>query len=443
MWPDRADAALEIIEKGGVSYIAFDTMAEMTLPGLQKQRLDNPGKGYTDVRRASAEILPACLRHGVKMITNAGGANPEAAWHIALEQARLRGLKGARIAVITGDDTVGEATLRRVRELQAKGASLAHADTGAPLESVLDRVIAMSVYLGHEPITQALALGAGLVVTGRHTDSAMWLAPAAHEFGWPADGWDLMARGIVVGHLMECSGHVTGGNFSFWQEVPHPERLGFPIAEVYENGDAIITKVEGSGGLVSLRTCREQLLYEIHDPANYYTPDVVADFTTLRLEQVGPDRVRVSGASGKRRPDTLKACLAYRDGYFAEGFTFYAWPGALAKARRAAETLAKRYERLGLRFESLRIDLAGVNALHGPLAPEPECELNEVAVRVAAKGPREGDILAAMREIYAMDLSGPAAAAGAFHAGPREMIALWPTRVPRGEIAPGIRVEQV
>ena len=443
MWPDRSDAAIEIIEKGNVGYISFDTMAEMTLPGMQKLRFDDPEKGYTDIRRTANDIMPHCVLNKVGLISNCGGANPMSAGKIAIDVANKLGLHGTRIATVSGDDTTGEECLARIKELKSKGISLDHLDTGEKLESIEDRIIAMSVYLGAEPIAEALEQGAQIVITGRHTDSAMWLAPACYEFGWALTDWDRLAAAVIVGHLAECSGHITGGNFSFWQEVPDPAHLGFPIVEVYENGEAIITKVEGSGGVVSEATCKEQLLYELHDPANYMTPDVVANVTGLKFEQVGKDRVKLSGIKGKPRPATLKACIGYRDGYVGQAFAFYAWPRAVAKARRAEEILRGRFQMMGIEADEIRFDYIGVNSLHGSLSPEPEVELNEVGLRVAVKSPEESNVMKVIRDIYALDLSGPAAQTGVFHLPPREMIAMWPTLIPREEIQHEMMVTEI
>jgi len=441
MWPDLLDPAIEVIEKGNVGYISFDTMAEATLPGMQKFRFDHPEKGYTDIRRTANDIMPVCFKNGVRLISNCGGANPEAAGRIAIDAATRMGLHGIKIATISGDDTTGNECLTRIRELRAKGVSLQHIDTGEELDSIEDRIIALSVYLGAEPIVGVLEQGAQIIITGRHTDSAMWLAPACYEFGWDVRDWDSLAAGVIIGHLMECSGHITGGNFSFWDKVPDLEHIGFPIAEVSENGEAIITKVEGSGGMVSVVTCSEQLLYELHDPANYFSPDVIADVTNLRFEQVGKDQVKVSGIKGKPRPDTLKACIAYRDGYVGEVFAFYAWPRALAKARKTEEIMRERFQMMGLEANEIRFDYIGFNSLHGPLSPQ--VEPNEVGLRIAIKAPREPDITRAIRDVYALDLSGTAAQTGVFHVAPREMIALWPTLVPREEVQPELKVTEI
>jgi hypothetical protein len=377
------------------------------------------------------------------LISNCGGANPLSAGRIAIDTASKLGLRGIRVATISGDDTTGEECLTRIHELRAKGISLRHLDTGEELGSIEDRIIAMNVYLGAEPIVEALEQDAQIVITGRHTDSAMWLAPASYEFGWHPTDWDRLAAGVIIGHLVECSGQITGGYFSFWKEVPDPARLGFPIVEVYENGEAIITKVAGSGGVVSEATCKEQLLYELHDPSSYMTPDVVADVTGLRFEEVGKDRVKVSGVKGKPRPGTLKASIGYRDGYVGQAFAFYAWPEALAKARRAAEILQERFRIMGIEADEIRFDYIGVNSLHGPLSPEPEVEPSEVGLRMAIKSPKESDVRKAIRDVYALDVSGPAGQTGVFHLPPTEMIAMWPTLIPREAIQHDVMITEI
>jgi hypothetical protein len=443
MWPDRLDAALEVITRGNIAYISFDTMAEATLPGMQKLRFENPEKGYTDIHRTTNYIMPICVENGVRLISNCGGANPLSAGKIASVTATDLGLCGTKIATVVGDDTTGEQCLARIAELRGKGVRLNHLDTGEELDSIKGRIIAMNVYLGAAPIVEALNQGAQIVITGRHTDSAMWLAPACYEFGWNWNDWDRLAAGVIVGHLMECSGHVTGGNFSYWQEVPDPARLGFPIAELYENGEAIITKLEGSGGMVSEATCKEQLVYELHDPSHYVTPDAIVDVTNLRFEQVGKDRVKFSGVKGRPKPETLKACIGYRDGYIGQVLAFYAWPEALAKARRAEEILRERFQMRALEVDDIKFDYIGFNSLHGTLSPEPEFELNEVCLRTTIKSPRESDIAEVIREVYALDLSGPAAQTGVVHLPTREMIAMWPTLIPREEIKHEVFIAEI
>lgn len=429
------EPAVELVEKGELTHIAFDSLGEITIADLLRRKGEDATKGYADVSRLMRAMLPRCAPRGVKILTNSGGVNPQAALERAVRMARDGGLwKGAQFAAVVGEDAAGEAALGRIAQLRAKGIGLENIDTGQPLEAIADRIIGISFYLGASPIVEALEGGAQVVVTGRHTDHALWLAPMMHEFGWRQDDWDLLAAGTVVAHLLECTGQVTGGGFSDWRTVEGLDRLGYPLAEVYENGEALITKVPGSGGMVTLATCKEQLLYEVGDPANYLTPDVIADFTTVRLAQVGQDRVKVWDTRGRRPPDTLKALIAYRDGYLAEGYATFAWPEALAKAQRAEEVLRGRLAVAKVNLDELRTDIVGVNALLGPLAPPLAAEPNEVMLRVAAKGRSEAEVARLQQEFYPLYLGGPAGATGFVLPLPRPIVGVWPTLVPREEI---------
>ncbi|HEY8495590.1 MAG TPA: acyclic terpene utilization AtuA family protein, partial [Limnochordales bacterium] len=290
---DIIEPAVDLAEKSDVQYLCFDCLAELTLAILQKDRQRDPSLGYTkDVTTTARALLPYVKRKGIKLITNAGGLNPEGARREMVRIAQELGLQGLRIAIATGDDILG-----RLDELQAAGVDLSDRETGQPLDAIRDRLLFANAYLGAQPIVQALRQGADVVITGRTTDTAQFLAPLIYELGWAADDWDRLAQGLVLGHLMECSGQVTGGNFSGdWWNVPDLDRIGYPLAEVREDGSFILTKAPGTGGTVSVDTVREQFLYEIHDPTTYVTPDAVADLTAVRIEQAGPDRVRVSGA---------------------------------------------------------------------------------------------------------------------------------------------------
>lgn len=430
--------AIDVALKGDVKYISFDCLAELTLAILEKGRKKDPAQGYTkDVVPTMRNLLPICVPRGIRLITNAGGINPPGAARAVANVARELGFKGLRIATVTGDDIFGQ-----LEELRSKGISLRDKDSGDEFEAVSDRLLFASVYLGAQPIVEALRQGADVVITGRTTDTAQFLGPLIYELGWGEDDWDRLAAGIVVGHIMECSGQVTGGNFSkAWQEVPDLGNIGYPVAEVYENGDAIITKPEGTGGRVSVDTVKEQFLYEIHDPRAYITPDVIVDFTTVRLEEAGPDRVLVSGTRGRPRPETLKAVMGYSDGYMGEGYISFSWPDALAKARRAEQIIRRRLEMLGMEAEEIIAEYIGVNSLHGALSPEPNYELNEVRLRMAARCQSRAEAEKLAREFPPLLLSGPpTASAVAGTPAPRELIGLWSTLVPRDEIEPRIRV---
>lgn len=434
---------LDVARRGGVKYIAFDTLAELTLAILQKGRKRDPESGYTrDVLPMMRNLLPICREQGIRLVTNAGGINPPAAARAVAQVTRDLGIP-LRIACVTGDNVVD-----RLGELAAKGVAFADKETGAALGDVRERVLFASVYLGARPIKEALDRGADVVITGRTTDTAQFLGPVLHEFRWREDDWDRLAQGIMLGHIMECSGQATGGNFTGWRDVPEPWRIGFPVAEVGEDGSFVVTKPPGTGGLVNEATVTEQLLYEIHDPSAYITPDVVCDLTTTRVEQVGPDRVRVSGTTGRPAPRTLKALLGYSDGWAGEGAVTYSWPDALAKAQRSEEIIRRRLAMQGVEPEEIHVEYIGLNSLWGALAqvpPDPD-SLNEVRLRVAIRSRRREDCEVLAREFPPLYLSGPMAAA-AIHgiSSPRELMGLWSALVPREEIEPfvGVTIEEV
>lgn len=435
---DTVTAAVDMAGLGEVRYIAFDALAELTLAILQKDRQRDPGLGYTrDLPLAMRLLLPLCREKGIRLITNAGGLNPTGAAAEVARVARGLGLRGLRVATVTGDDL-----LDRIDSLRAGGVDFSHAETGAAFESVADRLVFACAYLGARPVVEALEQGADVVVTGRVADSALFLAPAVFELGWPWDGWDRLASGTVMGHLLECSGQATGGNFGGdWQAVPEPWRLGYPLAEVHENGEFIVSKPPGTGGMVSFDTVREQLLYEVHDPSCYIAPDVIADFTAVRLQDLGGDRVLVQGAAGRARPERLKGMLGYHEGWVGEGRIGYCWPDALAKARLAEQILRHRFEIAGVRYQEIRAEYQGIDSLHGPLSPDPEGDLNEVYLRVAVRTRTQEDAARATREFPYLGLNGPPGIGG--YGGitpPRELLGVWPVLIPRDLVEPSVRV---
>lgn len=426
------------IERGNVRYVASDHLAELTLAILQKDRQRDPNLGYTrDLVPMLAELLPLALPRGVKFILNAGGLNPMAARETLLAALKKFGVK-LKVGVVLGDSL-----LERLDELQTMGVSLAHMDTGEDIATVRERLLFASAYLGARPLVEALDAGADIVLTGRVADAALFLAPMMHEFRWRWDDWDKLAQGIVVGHLMECSGQATGGNFGGdWRSIPDLAHIGYPIAEVYENGDAIITKAPGTGGRVNFDTLREQLLYEVHDPAHYLTPDVDVDMTTLRMEEVGPDQVRVSGATGRPAPATLKIVAGYEDGYMGQAMLGYAWPDALPKAQLAAEIVQQQMKETGLQAEEVLVEFIGYNSIHGPLADPTYAEnLNEVYLRIAVRCKDRREAARLGRLLTPLGLSGPPFIGGAGGImEPRGLLGIWPTLAPRGVIEEYVRV---
>jgi len=426
------------IERGDVQYIASDHLAELTLAILQKDRQRDADLGYTrDLVPLLLELLPLALPRGIKFVLNAGGLNPLGARRVLLKALKEAGVS-LRIGVVLGDSV-----LERLDELQEAGVSLAHMDTNEDLERVRQRLLFASAYLGARPIVEALDAGADIVLTGRVADAALFLAPMVHELGWRWDEWDKLAQGIVVGHLLECSGQATGGNFGGdWQAIPDLAHIGYPIAEVREDGEALITKAPGTGGRVSFDTLREQLLYEVHDPARYLTPDVQVDLTTLHMQEVGPDMVRVWGTRGQPAPETLKIVAGYSDGVMGQAMLGYAWPDALAKAQAAARIIQQQMQEIGLRAEEVLIEYLGYNSIHGPLAAQRGADdLNEVYLRVAVRCADRQEAARLGRLFPPLALSGPPFIGGAGGMlEPRGLLGIWPTLAPRALIEEYIRV---
>ncbi|RAP74323.1 acyclic terpene utilization AtuA family protein [Paenibacillus montanisoli] len=436
---DSVLPALETARRGQVQYLCFDSLAELTLAILQKDRQRDAARGYAaDIGAAMRKLLPIAREKGIRIITNAGGMNPLGAMRETERIARELGLTGLRIAVVTGDDVRAD-----IPELIEQGAALRHMEDGRSIGEIEERIVFANAYLGAGPIVNALSQGADVILTGRTTDSALFLAPLIHEFGIQPDDWGRLAQGVLMGHLLECSGQASGGNYSGdWQQVESLEEIGFPIAEVCEDGTFIVTKAEGTGGLVSVHTVKEQLLYEIHDPAAYVTPDVVLDLTEVRLQDAGSNRVHVSGAKGKPRPETLKVVMGYSDGWLGQAIWGYSWPDALAKAQAADRIIRKQMERGGLLYDDIRTDYLGYNSLHGPLAKLPDEEtLNEVYLRIAVRTKSKDEAARLGRLVPPLMLSGPPAM-GAFLGlmKPRELLGMWSSLVPRGLIESRVQV---
>ncbi len=440
-WGDRLDAPIVMVARGEVQYIAFDYLAELTLSIMQRQKQADPARGYaTDFVSLCQRILPACRAKGIRLLSSAGGVNPRACLQRVLEVATGLGLNGLRVAAVLGDDI-----LDRLEGLRAQGVSLANMETGQPFDAIRGRVTCANVYLGAPPLVEGLRQGADVIVTGRNTDTSLFMAPMIHELGWPPDDWDRLAAGIVVGHIMECGGQACGGNFGGddWRRFPALDRVGFPICEVFEDGRAIITKPKGTGGRVSSATVKEELLYELGDPRNYIEPDGVADFTTVRVEDVGRDRVRVWGARGRPAPERLKVSMAYQDGFMAAGQICYSWPDAVAKAKAAEQILRRRFKAVGLKARELRFDLVGLNAIHGPVGgrvPEPD----EVMLRVAVRADTKAEAEKIGPEIPCLVTLGPPTGTGyGGRARAHEVLAYWPTLIPREAVKPEVVVEEV
>ncbi len=426
------------IERGNVQYVASDHLAELTLAILQKDRQRDPNLGYTrDFAPMLLDLLPLAIPRGVKFILNAGGLNPMAAREVLLNALQKFGIK-LKVGVVLGDSV-----LEHLDELHEAGVSLAHMDTGASIAMVRDRLLFASAYLGARPLVEALDAGADIVLTGRVADAALFLAPMIHAFGWRWDDWDRLAQGIVVGHLLECSGQATGGNFGGdWRSIPDLAHIGYPVAEVWENGDAVITKAPGTGGRVNFDTLREQLVYEVHDPQHYVTPDVDVDMTTVHLEEIAPDEVRVTGATGRPAPEMFKIVAGYEDGVMGQAMIGYAWPDALAKAQAAAQIIQQQMVEVGMKTEEIVVEYIGLNSIHGPLADLTHAkDLNEVYLRIAVRCADKKEAAKLGRFFPPLALSGPPFIGGAGGMiEPRGLLGIWPTLAPRSIIEEYVRV---
>jgi hypothetical protein len=421
---DRIPPALELAEKGQLGYLVFECLAERTIALAQLERSKDRDAGF-DLMLASRmrAVLPACLAHGTRIISNMGAANPLQAGHAVLAVARELGLPQIKVAVVMGDDVL--ATLTQT------GLALPVLESTQTLADLQPQLVSANAYLGAEALLPALQTDAHVIITGRVADPALFLAPLMHHFGWAQDDWPRLGKGVLVGHLLECAAQITGGYFADpgFKDVPNMARLGYPLAEVSATGDAVITKIDGSGGCVTVATCTEQLLYEIENPARYLQPDVVADFSQVQLTQLGPDRVQVTGGSGYPRPDSLKVTLGYRDGFIGEGQMSYAGPGAMARGQLALDLVRQRLADAGDGKLEGRFDLIGVNAIFGSSAT-PAHNPSEVRARVALRVPTLQQAQHVAHEVEALYLNGPAGGGGATRSV-REVIAAASVLMPR------------
>jgi hypothetical protein len=428
---DRIEPAIELAEMGDIQYLVFECLGERTVALAQQARMKNPDGGYDPLlEERMRAVLPVCAAKGIKIVTNMGAANPEAAARKTAEIAKSLGLSALKIAAVVGDDVLDA----------CKDGDLPIMEFNGTIRQLGNRLLSANAYLGAEPMAQALTSGADIVITGRASDPALFLAPMIHAFGWAMDDWNLLGQGTVAGHLLECAGQITGGYFADpgYKDVPDLARLGFPIGEVGEDGSLVITKVAGSGGAVTARTCKEQLLYEVHDPKKYFQPDVVADFSQVNVEEIGPDRVRVSGGRGTQRTDTLKISVGYVDSYIGEGQISYAGPGALARGRLALEIVRERLKLTGVAASELRFELVGVDALHGPEIAARANEPYEVRVRVSGRTENLREAIRIGNEVETLYTNGPAAGGGAWKSA-RDVIAVASVLLPRELAKPQIR----
>ncbi len=440
-WGDWLEAPVRQVQGGPIDYLVMDYLAEVTMSILQKQRTRDPRAGYArDFVPLMGRILPDLVSKGIRVTSNAGGVNPRGCAEAVLDTARRLGLQGKlRVGLVTGDDLLPD-----LDRLLAAGHELRDMETGRPLADIRDRILSANAYLGMRPMVEALGRGAQVVITGRVTDTGLTLAPMFHEFGWRPDDWDKVATGTVAGHILECGAQSSGGNLlKDWRSVKGLADPGFPIVEAAEDGSFTVTKHPGTGGVVSVASVTEQLVYEMGDPKAYITPDGVADFTTIQLAQAGKDRVRVRGIRGGPKTPMLKVSIAYFYGYKAVGTLVYSWPDAYDKARAADRILRARLDALGLEFEQVLTEYVGVDATHGRLAGPAAPDAPEVQLRVGVRAREKPPVERFTREVAPLVLTGPPSVTGFAGGRPQveEVVAYWPALIDRTAVEPGVRVE--
>lgn len=439
-WGDLLTAPVDQVRNGPIDYLMLDYLAEVTMSIVQKQRQRDPNAGYArDFVSLMREILPDCVEKNIRVLSNAGGVNVEGCAAAIKDTSRELGLSGkVKIGVVTGDDI-----LPRLDEFAEKGVEIKNMETGEPLADIRDKVQSANVYLGASGLVEALGKGAQVVVGGRLTDTGLTLAPLMHEFGWKFNQWDLISAGTIAGHIIECGAQASGGNCQYeWDSIPDLASVGFPIVEASANGEFVVTKHAGTGGRVNVQSVKEQLLYEMGDPKAYITPDVVADFSSIHLEDAGRDRVRVFGIKGKPNTDFYKVSVAYSHGWKAVGTLVYAWPDAYRKAQAAEKILRERLDRLELKFDVILTEFVGVNATHGHLAGDPSPDIPEVQLRFGVRGPNKADVERFTKEIAPLILTGPPAVTGFAGGRPKveEIMAYFPALIPKNLIETKVEI---
>ena len=441
-WGDSLQAPIDLVRRGPIDYLTLDYLAEVTMSIMQKARARDPKAGYArDFVAMVEEVLPELAAKGVKVVANAGGVNPEACLAAVADAVSRRGLAGKfNVGIVAGDDIMG-----RLDQYLECGIELRNLDTGAPLAAVRNLVRSANVYFGGRSIADALDRGAQIVITGRCTDTGLTLGPMIHEFQWAPDDWDKLAAGTIAGHTIECGAQCTGGNCLVdWETIPDMADIGYPIVEARPDGSFTITKHQGTGGRITVASIKEQLLYEMGDPREYITPDCIADFTTIRLEQEWPDRVRFTGIKGRPATDSYKVSISYSAGYKAAGTLVYAWPDAYKKAQAADRIVRERLTRLGLEFDEVATEFVGVNACHGPMSGPPAPDIAEVQFRIGVRSGDKAAVERFTREIAPLVLNGPPTVTGFAGGRPKveEIVAYWPALMPKSEVAPEISVSE-
>lgn len=439
-WGDWLEAPIRQVEGGPIDFLVLDYLAEVTMSIMQKQRARDPRAGYAkDFVEMIDRVLPAVVERKIKVIANAGGVNPRACAQAVLDVASKHGLAGkVKAGIVLGDDIMD-----RLDEFAAKGAELLNMDTGEPLSRIRSSIQSANVYFGAKPVVEALQKGANIIVTGRVTDTGLTLAPMVYTFGWDWTDWDKIAAGTIAGHTIECGAQCTGGNCQVdWESIPDMAGVGFPIVEAELDGTYVVTKHKGTGGRVTVATVKEQLVYEMGDPREYITPDGIADFTSIQLDDAGEDRVRIHGIRGHAETPFYKVSISYSAGYKAVGTLVYAWPDAYKKAQAADQILRRRLEMLGLKFSEILTEYVGVDACHGPLSGEPSPDLSEVQLRVGVRSDDKAAVTRFTREIAPLVLTGPPTVTGFAGGRPKveEIVAYWPALIPKSLVQPRVEI---
>ncbi len=437
-WGDLLTAPVRQVREGQIDYLMLDYLAEVTMSILQKQRSRNPELGYAkDFVDLMREILPDCVEKNIKVLANAGGVNVRGCAEAVRKVANELGLK-VKIGIVEGDDIMLE-----LDQMMANGVKFTNMDTGESLQEIRDKVQSANVYIGAKPLVEALEQDAQIIIGGRLTDTGLTLAPLIYEFGWSFDDWDKVSTGTIAGHIIECGGQVSGGNCQYdWQNIPDLANIGFPIIEAYPDGSFVVTKHDNTGGRVNIPSVKEQLLYEMGDPKNYITPDVVADFTTINLTDDGENRVKVFGIKGHPKTEFYKVSIAYLYGWKAVGTLVYSYPEAFEKAKAADRILRQRLENLGLQFDLIHTEFVGVNATHGHLSGEPNADIPEVQLRIGVRGTDKKAVERFTKEIAPLILTGPPAVTGFAGGRPKveEIMAYFPALIPKDLIETKVTV---
>ena len=435
-WGDWLEAPVHQVRRGPIDFLMMDYLAEVTMSIMMKQRLKNPEAGYArDFVDLMREILPDIVKKNIRVLANAGGVNPHGCAKAVKAVADKLGLgTKVKIAVVHGDNIID-----RIPELLKSGHHLNNLDTGGSAEQVAAKIQSANVYFGARPMVEALDQGANIIITGRVTDTGLTLAPMIHSFGWSFDDWDKMSAGTIAGHIIECGAQCSGGNCSVnWSEIPRLDDVGFPIVEAHADGSFFITKHEGTGGRITVQTVKEQLVYEMGDPKSYITPDCVADFTSIQLEDAGKDRVRVHSIKGRPATELYKVSMSYLDGYKAVGTLVYTWPEAEQKARAAFGMLKRRLDALGLKFDEVLCELVGVDACWAEMTGGEGQDIPEVTLRVGVRSHDERAVERFTKELAPLILNGPPSVTGFAGGRPavQQIVAYWPALIAKSVVSP-------